>query len=304
LNESFIINDLEYLMNKKQFFKIVFPVFGVTCCIFILLNFILLKINWFIPILIICLAIIFLFIFQLYFAIGYNLEKIEHELKLSKTINGETDRWNIDEKIGEKKYYSQCRQDKWIIEDIFDYKENGFFVDLGAADGIDISNTYMLEKKYKWKGICIEAEDSMFKKLKSNRSCICVNVCIDDYEKKQIKFTKGRGLIGGIIDQDTDNKGFISSSEFDQMETFTLASFLDKYNAPKVIDYLSLDVEGAEHRIFRDFPFGQYKFLAMSIEKPKKELLDILKKNGYIKIGSNDFDKLFIHEDFNKYIKN
>lgn len=289
-------------MNKKQFFKIVIPVFMIIFSIFTFLNFSLLKIDWTIPIFIGSLGIIFLFTFKLYFVIYSKLEKIEHELNLSKAINGETDRWNIDEKTGEKKYYSQCRQDKWIIEDIFDHKEGGFFVDLGAADGIDISNTYILEKKYKWKGICIEAEDSIFKNLKLNRNCICVNVCIDDYEKKQIKFTKGRGLIGGIIDQDTDNKGFISSSEFDQKETFTLASVLDKYNAPKFIDYLSLDVEGAEHRIFRDFPFGKYKFLAMSIEKPKKELLDILKKNGYIKVGSNDFDKLFIHEDFNKYI--
>ena len=52
----------------------------------------------------------------------------------------------------------------------------------------------------------------------------------------------------------------------------------EKANAPKVIDYLSLDVEGAELEVLKNFPFKKYKFLSMKIERPSKELNKILFK--------------------------
>ena len=57
-------------------------------------------------------------------------------------------------------------QDKWVINEIFKHKKGGFFVDLAAADGVFQSNTYLLEKELNWKGICIEANPHLFKKLK------------------------------------------------------------------------------------------------------------------------------------------
>ena len=53
-------------------------------------------------------------------------------------------------------YTSQVEQDKWAIEEIFSFKENGYFIEIGAADGIHFSNTYVLEKELGWQGICIE----------------------------------------------------------------------------------------------------------------------------------------------------
>ena len=51
--------------------------------------------------------------------------------------------------------YSQLGQDLDVIKH-YNFKENGFFVEIGANDGISLSNTYLLEKKYNWKGLCIE----------------------------------------------------------------------------------------------------------------------------------------------------
>ena len=56
---------------------------------------------------------------------------------------------------GKQQFYSQVGQDKWVCE-YFNYKKGGFFLDIGAADGITINNTYYLEKELEWKGICIE----------------------------------------------------------------------------------------------------------------------------------------------------
>lgn len=194
--------------------------------------------------------------------------------------------------MDKNKYFSQFGQDRWVIEDIFNFKQGGFFLDLAAGDGIYLSNTYVLEKKYGWNGICIEANGEFFFKLKNNRGCICENVCIDG-EEHTVKFTKQKELSGGIIDSDTDNK---AEANYVLKKTTTLKEILQKHNAPKVIDYFSLDVEGAETRIMESFPFKDYVFSAMTIERPGKLLKSILKREGYVIVGVNSCDKLYIHK--------
>jgi hypothetical protein len=69
--------------------------------------------------------------------------------------------------MGKNKYYSQIRQDRYI-DFFFSKKRNGVFVDIGANDGVTLSNTYFLEKERHWTGICIEPIPSSFEKLKAN----------------------------------------------------------------------------------------------------------------------------------------
>ncbi len=54
------------------------------------------------------------------------------------------------------KYYSQIetRQDQWLIEEVFPGKTDGVFLDIGAGNGVDMSNTYALEQ-LGWSGICV-----------------------------------------------------------------------------------------------------------------------------------------------------
>ncbi len=49
---------------------------------------------------------------------------------------------------------SQLGQNKAVL-DFYKFKKDGFFVEVGATDGVEISNTYFLETEYNWKGICI-----------------------------------------------------------------------------------------------------------------------------------------------------
>lgn len=202
-------------------------------------------------------------------------------------------------------YFGQFNQDGWVVEEVFNFKKGGFFLDLAAYDGVAYSNTLFLEKNLGWKGICIEADDNLFKKLKKNRKCICEHACIDGKSHK-VKFTKfgfekmggfEANLYGGIISPHTDNK---RGADFIWKDTKTLKEVLDKNNAPKIIDYFSLDVEGAETRILKNFPFNEYKFLSMSIERPTKMLQKILKKNKYVLIGKNPNDMLYVHKSLFK----
>lgn len=207
-----------------------------------------------------------------------------------------------------KKYFSQFGQDKWVAEEIFNFKKNGYFLDLAAGDGIVLSNTYFLEKFLDWKGICIEASDVLFERLIKNRTCICEKACVDS-KHQRVKFTNDRSikegpywknLLGRIIDKDTDNLDDAKNKDFVWKETTTLREILEKYKAPKIIDFFSLDVEGAEIRVIKDFPFNEYTFLSMSVERPSELLHTILKKNNYLYVNETRCDKLYLHKSLFK----
>ena len=63
-------------------------------------------------------------------------------------------------------YKSQKGQDEWVIKDIFNFKKNGYFIDLAASNGMNGNNTYIMETKLNWKGICIEPNPTYFERLK------------------------------------------------------------------------------------------------------------------------------------------
>lgn len=199
---------------------------------------------------------------------------------------------------------SQAGQDYWVINEAFFHKKNGYFLELGSADGLYINNTYILEKNYGWSGICVEANPSSFEQLKFNRNCTCLNICVDE-KPGEVDFVFD-GLMGGILDTDTDN--FLRKNDLSKktkkITTMTLLDVLKEYEAPKVIDYFSLDVEGAETRILKNFPFEKYIFLSLTIERPSKELQNILNDNGYLLVKViPGLDSFFIHESFAKEYK-
>ena len=76
-------------------------------------------------------------------------------------------------------YYSQYGQDKFLFENFFINKKEGFFLDIGAHDGVNGNNTFLFEK-IGWSGVCIEPIPSVFEKLKKNRKCLLVNSAISN----------------------------------------------------------------------------------------------------------------------------
>ncbi len=174
------------------------------------------------------------------------------------------------------KFYSQAGQDKWVV-DFFRSKKNGFFLDIGAHNGVDINNTYYLENELNWNGICIEADPKIFDILKKNRKCDCVNLAVSD-------------KIGEINFIQDGFSGRISEGGSLKMISSTIDLILDKYNAPTLIDYISLDVEGYESKVLSKFPFDKYEFILMTVEHNlytggadnKQKIKDILINNGYV----------------------
>ncbi len=193
-------------------------------------------------------------------------------------------------------YRSQAGQDFWVLGEVFDQKRNGFYLDIGAHDGIRISNTYVLETRYGWEGICVEANPDSFSLLQKNRRARCVNACLDASEGT-VSFSKN-GVLGGIVSDDTDNRtSGDQAGEVVTMNTIPLEKLLDETGAPATIDYLSIDIEGAEERVLGDFPFERYTFNCMTIERPSARLRQVLERNGYVLIKEiPGLDCFYIHQ--------
>jgi FkbM family methyltransferase len=173
-------------------------------------------------------------------------------------------------------FYSQAGQDQWVI-DVSKNKSGGYFLDLGAYDGVNYSNSFYLEKNLDWSGICVEADPKNFKNLIKNRNCICENIAVNNY-KGLVNFSSSE--MGGKIDDES----------LQVIECETIENILIKNNAPFYIDYLSIDIEGNEFKVLEFFPFNTWKFGIITVEHNlycdgdfnKNRIMDVLLKNGYV----------------------
>ena len=107
-------------------------------------------------------------------------------------------------------------------------------------------------------------------------------------------------VMGGIADATSDRTTDSSAAMKPQrIKATTLLDILEANHAPKVIHYLSIDVEGAEERVLIDFPMDRYQFLTLSIERPSDALHQKLTDNGYHLVKTiPELDCFYIHESF------
>ena len=206
---------------------------------------------------------------------------------------------------------SQCFQDLFVLY-FSNFKTEGYFVDIGASDGIVFSNSFILEKKG-WKGIVSEPLDAWHKKL-SDRNCIKDYRCVYDQSNLDVTFShvKNNPMISGIESDFTEdgNQNFRKEFINKKLKTISLNDLLLEHKAPREIDYISIDTEGSENKILKSFNFDKFEVEIFTIEhnyvKEKREfILKIMKKNGYTRIFENisKMDDWFIRND-NKVLKN
>jgi hypothetical protein len=190
---------------------------------------------------------------------------------------------HISPQVFEKKqWFSQLRQDE-LVSRLLKGKRDGYFVDLASNDAVRISNTYALETRYGWKGLCLEANPVYWSGLAYRTRCKTIAAVVGREMMQQVhfRFPNRAAPQGGIVGKDFDNH---ESSRFgeDQLRfTVTLSHILERFQAPEVMDYLSLDVEGAEFFVMESFPFEKYRFQLLTVERPNEQLCHLLTENGY-----------------------
>lgn len=208
------------------------------------------------------------------------------------------------------KYYGQYLQDKFLDENIFKDTKCGFFLEMGADNGINHSNTYFFEKNKEWRGVCIEPRETAFKELIQNRKCICENICIAD-KKETKKFLEIDGYaeqLSGLQDNfdekhieriDNDIKEHDNSSKkIIDIECITLQDIFEKHNV-STVDYFSLDIEGGEINILKSIDFSKVFIKVISVENNyhDKEIKRFLKRNNYKLIKKLGIDEIYVHQE-------
>ncbi|CAJ1942298.1 unnamed protein product [Cylindrotheca closterium] len=202
-------------------------------------------------------------------------------------------------------WFSQYRQDE-IVARLLNSKKQGFFVDLASNDAIRISNTYALETQLDWKGICLEPNPVYWGGL-AYRKCEVVAAVVGNQTLEEVHFTfpKAKAPKGGIVGGQFDNKN--DDNKFNTIQrryTVTLKEIFQTFQAPRVIDYLSLDVEGAEDLVLSSFPFTEYRFNVLTVERPSEPLSQLLNENGYslLKTLKAGKETLWIHDSIREEI--
>jgi len=161
----------------------------------------------------------------------------------------------------ERGFYSQWGQDEFVVS-ILNGKRNGYFVDIGAYDGITISNTYYLEKELDWKGLCVEANPHTYNSMTECRNTECINIAVAPY-KKEVEILLN-GWSSAINDSFTSSEILKQNFESVKVNAITINELFERYNVPSEFDYLTIDIEGGERNVLENATcFADFKYIAI-----------------------------------------
>ena len=198
---------------------------------------------------------------------------------------------------------SQLKQDLFVLSQV-QLKQKGFFVEFGATNGFDLSNSYLLEKEFGWSGILVEPARCWHDDLRRNRNCIVETDCVWKESGKTLVFNEvSVGELSTIASySDTDSHANVrKTGKTYEVKTVSLTDLLHRYQAPREIDYLSIDTEGSEFEILNNFDFVEHQFRVITCEHnytPMREkIFDLLCRNGFTRV----FEDVSMFDDW--YVK-
>jgi FkbM family methyltransferase len=149
-----------------------------------------------------------------------------------------------------------------------------------------------MEKMLNWKGICIEPNPAFHAELAKNRTSHLCHFCVSDQDDQLLDFSVCGHASGATVTAGP----FTNSKEIIRVPTKTMRSILSTYSAPSTIDYLSLDVEGHEYDVLKQFPFNDYIVRCITVEhnephvgsEMRTKIRKLLEANEYIFVKGND----------------
>jgi FkbM family methyltransferase len=193
---------------------------------------------------------------------------------------------------GDAVYPSEIGQDKWVLETMFPWLSDGYFVDVGSGHGTIGSNSKALEARG-WTGLCIDP----FPVYMEGRTCAVLREVVFSEAGRTMAFHEAGGL-GGLAETLAAWNERGAQAPTVDFTTVTLDDVLTRANAPALIHFMSLDIEGAELEALRGFPFERVRLGALVVEhnreEPKRtQLRALLETHGYARVHSWQQDDFY-----------
>lgn len=241
---------------------------------------------------------------KLLLALGYSIKSKTKKLLIQRSWGPSSGAAISSNQIKSllKNSKSQLGQDIFALS-VSGLEKPGFFVEFGAADGVALSNSHLLEKHFGWKGILCEPSIGWHQALKTNRTCVIDTRCVYSVSEEKISFSENYlGELSAITAFAEPNSSGVlkrTTSSY-QVETISLLDLLRAHNAPKYIEFLSIDTEGSEYEILKAFDFQSFRFGAICVEHnfadTRGKINKLLLANGYVQVHKDlsDFDDWYV----------
>ena len=183
--------------------------------------------------------------------------------------------------------FSQYNQDYALYKYHFQYlKRPGNYLDIATNEPTFISNSYFFDRCLGWGGICVEGNPVYYEKIYRLRSCSLLPTCVGDQDGQNVEFILHAGA-GGI---DSTNKNVYRFADGGAKEKkvklrcTTVERVLNRYPSPRVIDYMSLDVEGHELPVLQGINWSSTKINVINIEvspETRSSIREFMTNVGY-----------------------
>jgi FkbM family methyltransferase len=232
----------------------------------------------------------------------------------------------------ERGYRSQMGQDLFLNRWLFHDRRPGFFVDVGAFDGELGSNTFFFEKRLGWAGVAFEPNASAFAALRRRRSCEAIQGCAYNRDgevaflalserqqrHRSAELLRPANLSSLLLDPDhgalmlsgirehIDNTERVEklrrvwdlNQALVTVSCFRVDSVLAKMGV-STVDYLSIDVEGAELEVLRGIDFAKVRVNVIGVERNERfaDVYRLLTDAGFEYHGLLFFDEIFVHPE-------
>lgn len=219
--------------------------------------------------------------------------------------------WRLQRKLGTAPgYFSDSGQDRVLDSVVFKGKRGGTFVELGGNDGLVGSPTLYFELMRGWNGVLIEGSPTLCDAAAAFRRCECIEAVVAGREEVRefLEIRAGEPFFqqGGLIDcqpklqRQLSDQGKLDHGRKVEVRTRTLADILDTAGL-KQIDYLALDIEGAELEVLESFPFDRFDITAISVENQRGPgaYSEILGDAGFVLLEYLGLDEIYIHNTAN-----
>ena len=236
-----------------------------------------------------------------------DLKKIDHFEILNRAFNLNLFDIENDEKdlllnfifsIKEKAKHikSQIYQD--VFADFFISNiHNETFLEFGATDGLDLSNTYLLENNSNWKGVLGEPDPQWHQKLIKNRPDSKIfTECVWKNSNEEVEFlSSDNGVLSTISSFRFSDKEMYDNTQLRnksfkmiKLKTISLNDLIKREFNEICPSYISVDTEGSEFEILNNFDFKKYKPIIFTVEhnytSNEKKIDRLMLSNNYKRI--------------------